>query len=146
MTFVNLKDSSARSRGRSSRIANLASDPVRLGRALRRVELVFVVAATLWVWLTPQVALAQGPGGTIFGSDDQTVGSGIKAAAKYARVALFFLGLFFFMWAAQRYGSEKPWAKQVGGGIGCWGFAGFAALFYSWSQGDEVDFDSDLGE
>lgn len=143
MTINAIKDRvAARTRG----LAELASDPQRLGRALRRVEPLFVLALMLGVTLAPQVAFAQGPGGTIFGSDDQTVGNGIKAAAKYSRVALFFLGLFFFMWAGKNYGAEKPWAKQVGGGIGCWGFAGFAALFYSFSQGEEVDFDSDLGE
>lgn len=132
---------------RSARsLAELASDPQRLGRAIRRIEPLVILAVMLFVGLAPQVAFAQGPGGTIFGSDDQTVGNGIKAAAKYARVALFFLGLFFFMWAAKNYGAEKAWAKQVGGGVGCWGFAGFAALFYSLSQGEEVDFDSDLGE
>lgn len=143
---IKVKDSVARVRSRFAQVGELASDPERFGRALRRIEPLFVLGAVLLVGLAPQVAHAQGPGGTIFGSDDQTVGNGIKAAAKYARVALFFLGLFFFMWAAQRYGAEKPWAKQVGGGIGSWGFAGFAALFYSWSQGEEVDFDSDLGE
>ena len=118
----------------------------RIASCLRLGETLLVVAALVIVGLLPEVASAQGPGGTIFGSDDQTVGNGIKAAAKYGRVALFFLGLFFFMWAAKNYGAEKNWAKQVGGGVGCWGFAGFAALFYTWSQGEEVDFDSDLGD
>jgi peptidoglycan/LPS O-acetylase OafA/YrhL len=117
----------------------------RIAALMRLAEPTASVVLLLGVVLVPNLALAQGPGGTIFGSDDQTVGAGIKAAAKYARVALFFLGLFFFMWAAKNYGSEKPWGKQIGGGIGCWGFAAFAALFYSWSQGEEVDFDSDLG-
>ena len=146
MRFTVKKKRAVCALSRFPRLGEVASDPVRLGRAIRRIEPFFALAAVICVGLAPQIALAQGPGGTIFGSDDQTVGSGIKAAAKYARVALFFLGLFFFMWAAQRYGSEKPWGKQIGGGIGCWGFAGFAALFYSWSQGEEVDFDSDLGE
>jgi hypothetical protein len=127
------------------RVGETLRDPERLGTALRRAQPILTLLVAL-SFVAPRAVFAQGPGGTIFGSDDQTVGNGIKAAAKYARVALFFLGLFFFMWASQRYGSEKPWAKQVGGGVASWGFAGFAALFYAWSQGEEVEFDSDLGQ
>jgi len=141
MTNLRLKDWVSRPAGY---VADVARDPDRLARALGRIR-PYLSIALIAAIVSPHLAFAQGPGGTIFGSDDQTVGNGIKAAAKYARVALFFLGLFFFMWAAKNYGSEKPWGKQVGGGVGCWAFAGFSALFYSWSQGTEVTFDSDLG-
>ena len=90
-------------------------------------------------------ALAQQPGGDIFGTSDQTVGNGFRAFVKYMRAGLFLLGFVFLGLAAINKGADKPWGGKVAAGLGCWGFAGIGSLLYSFSQGEDVDLDTDLG-
>ncbi|MCC6743371.1 MAG: hypothetical protein IT175_05875 [Acidobacteria bacterium] len=88
---------------------------------------------------------AQQPGGDIFGTSDQTVGNGFRAFVKYMRAGLFLLGFVFLGLAAINKGADKPWGGKVAAGLGCWGFAGIGSLLYSFSQGEDVDLDTDLG-
>ncbi len=90
-------------------------------------------------------AFAQQPGGDIFGTSDQTVGNGFRAFVKYMRAGLFLLGFVFLGLAAINKGADKPWGGKVAAGLGCWGFAGIGSLLYSFSQGEDVDLDTDLG-
>ena len=90
-------------------------------------------------------ALAQQPGGDIFGTSDQTVGNGFKAFVKYFRAFLFLAGIVFIGLAALAKAADKPWGGKLIGGIACWGFAGIGSLLYSFSQGEDVDLDTDLG-
>lgn len=96
--------------------------------------------------LTAVTALAQGPGGgTIFGGNDQTVGNGVREVIKWGRNLLFLLGIGGLMWAAVNYMTEKNWTKQALGGIFCFAFGAVASLAYSFSQGNAVNLDTDLG-
>lgn len=97
--------------------------------------------------LTAVTALAQGPGGgTIFGGNDQTVGNGVREVIKWGRNLLFLLGIGGLMWAAVNYMTEKNWTKQALGGIFCFAFGAVASLAYSFSQGNAVNLDTELGD
>lgn len=97
--------------------------------------------------LTAATALAQGPGGgTIFGGNDQTVGNGVREVIKWGRNLLFLLGIGGLMWAAVNYMTEKNWTKQALGGIFCFAFGAVASLAYSFSQGNAVNLDTELGD
>ena len=90
-------------------------------------------------------ALAQQPGGNIFDTSDQTVGNGFRSFIKYFRAFLFLAGIYFIGAAAISKGADKPWGGKLIGGIACWGFAGIGSLLFSFSQGEDVDLDTDLG-
>jgi hypothetical protein len=90
--------------------------------------------------------MAQGPsGGSIFGGDDQTLGNGVREVIKWGRNLLFLLGIGGLMWAAVNYMTEKNWTKQALGGVFCFAFGAVASLAYSFSQGNAVNLDTDLG-
>jgi hypothetical protein len=90
--------------------------------------------------------MAQGPsGGSIFGGDDQTLGNGVREVIKWGRNLLFLLGIGGLMWAAVNYMAEKNWTKQALGGVFCFAFGAVASLAYSFSQGNAVNLDTDLG-
>lgn len=96
--------------------------------------------------LTALTAVAQGPsGGSIFGGNDQTVGNGVREVIKWGRNLLFLLGIGGLMWAAVNYMTEKNWTKQALGGIFCFAFGAVASLAYSFSQGNAVNLDTELG-
>jgi len=96
--------------------------------------------------LTAVSAMAQGPGGgTIFGGNDQTLGNGVREIIKWGRNLLFLLGIGGLMWAAVNYMTEKNWTKQALGGVFCFAFGSIASLAYSFSQGNAVNLDTDLG-
>ena len=97
------------------------------------------------ITLTAFPALAQNPGGSIFGGNDQTVGNGVREFVKWGRNLLFLLGIVFIIWGIINYAMEKSWMKQLVGGAGCFGFSGIAALAYSFSQGQAVNLDTTLG-
>ena len=91
--------------------------------------------------------LAQGPsGGSIFGGNDQTIGNGVREVIKWGRNLLFLLGIGGLMWAAVNYMTEKNWTKQALGGVFCFAFGAVASLAYSFSQGNAVNLDTDLGQ
>ncbi len=89
--------------------------------------------------------LAQSPGGSIFGGNDQTLGNGVREAIKWGRNLLFLLGIGGLMWAAFNYMTEKNWTKQAVGSVFCFAFGAVASLAYSFSQGNAVDLDTNLG-
>jgi hypothetical protein len=97
------------------------------------------------VMLTALPALAQSPGGSIFGGNDQTLGNGVREAIKWGRNLLFLLGIGGLMWAAFNYMTEKNWTKQGVGSVFCFAFGAVASLAYSFSQGNAVNLDTNLG-
>lgn len=90
--------------------------------------------------------MAQGPsGGSIFGGDDQTLGNGVREVIKWGRNLLFLLGIGGLMWAVVNFMMEKSYTKQALGGCFCLAFGAIASLAYSFSQGNAVNLDTDLG-
>jgi hypothetical protein len=89
-------------------------------------------------------AVAQTPGGNIFGSDQQ-VGNAIREAIKWGRNLLFLMGVVFVGWGVVNFGTDKPSAKQFIAAIGCFAFGGIVALVYSISQGNAVNLDTGFG-
>lgn len=126
----------------------------RLARTSRRLiqasvvihALVPVVTIVCMLVFCAEPALAQTPGGSIFNGNDQTLGNGVREAIKYGRNLLFLLGVAGIMWAAVNYMFEKNWFKQLIGGIACMGFGAIAAIAYSFSQGQAVNLDTNLGQ
>lgn len=132
-------DSQLLAQSRSARIAK------RLFQASAWVHVLtpaLVVVGTLLLLAFP--VLAQSPGGSIFGGNDQTVGNGVREFVKYGRNLLFLLGIGFIIWGIINYAIEKSWVKQLIGGVGCFGFSGVAALAYSFSHGQAVNLDTTL--
>lgn len=109
---------------------------------LRSVEpiLLLIVMATLLA----APALAQ-PGGNIFGGNDQQLGTGVREAIRWGRNLLFLLGVGGIGWATINYMTEKSWGKQAVGGGMAMGLGGIASLIYSFSQGNAVNLNTDLG-
>ena|SRR5437868_4667319 len=97
------------------------------------------------VLLTPLAAHAQTPGGQIFGSSDQTVGNGVRAFTRWFRVFIFFAGVVGLGVCGLLKMIKQPWGGVAIGSAFCFGFAGVAQLVYSWSNGQEVEFNPDLG-
>jgi hypothetical protein len=131
---------------RQSRVARVGDKLIRAALMVKIVEPVAVLAAlVLLVAVGP--ALAQAPsGGSIFGGSDQTVGSGVREAIRWARNILFLLGIGACAWGAVNIFLEKPYARQFIGGGAAMGFGGIASLAYSFAQGQAVDVDTDLGQ
>jgi hypothetical protein len=123
-----------------SRLARFGNRMIQLAVIIRVVEPALLLVATLILMSAP--ALAQTP---IFSGTDQTVGGGLKEFIRYARNALFLLGVGGVGWGAVNYMMEKAWIKQILGGGMCMGFGAIASLVYSFSQGRAVDLDTDLG-
>ena len=126
------------------------SRTARVSRGLIQASVVIHVITPVLVLVT-MLALAtvsvyaQAPGGSIFGGNDQTIGNGVREAIKWGRNLLFLLGVFGVMWAVLNYMMEKNWSKQLIGGIACFCFGGVASLAYSFSQGQAVNLDTNLG-
>jgi hypothetical protein len=144
-----------RSRANTVTIDQDLLDHSRAARASQRLIQASVIADALTpvltiitiFSLTAATALAQGPGGgTIFGGNDQTVGNGVREVIKWGRNLLFLLGIGGLMWAAVNYMTEKNWTKQALGGIFCFAFGAVASLAYSFSQGNAVNLDTELGD
>jgi len=124
--------------------------PARVGRSAMRFTLVvvalmpLVLLGLLFVGAAPAVFAQGAPGGTVFGTSDQTVGNGFRAFCKYFRVIIFFAGFVGFGACGIMKMLKMPWGGVFTGSIICWAFAGLAQLFYSFSQGNEVEINSDL--
>lgn len=126
-----------------SRAARIAKRLFQVSGLIHALTPALVVVGTLLLFAFP--ALAQSPGGSIFGGNDQTVGNGVREFVKWGRNLLFLLGIVFIIWGIVNYAIEKSWMKQLIGGVGCFGFSGVAALAYSFSQGQAVNLDTTLG-
>jgi hypothetical protein len=122
-----------------SRLARTGARVIQLAVIIRAVEPALLLVTTLILMSAP--AFAQ----TIFSSNDQTVGSGVREAIRYGRNLLFLLGVGGVGWGAVNYMMEKAWIKQMIGGGMAMGLGGIASLVYSFSQGNAVDLDTDIG-
>lgn len=128
-----------------SRIARVGEKLIRAAVMVRFVEPVLVLAGIVFV-IAVGPALAQAPGGNIFGGSDQTVGNGVREAIRWARNILFLLGIGACAWGAVNIFLEKPYARQFIGGGAAMGFGGIASLAYSFAQGQAVNVDTDVGQ
>lgn len=128
-----------------SRAARVGVRIINVAQASFAVEPLATLALACLLCLLPTgQALAQTPGGNIFGSDQQ-VGNAIREAIKWGRNLLFLMGVVFVGWGVVNYGTEKPAGKQIIAAIGCFAFGGIVALVYSISQGNAVNFDTGFG-
>ena len=131
----------------ASRVARISERFVQCSMVLRTLEPVVLLVLMAGVTaIGAQPVLAQTPGGGIFGSSDQTVGSGVREAIRWARNILFLLGVGGCAWGAMNVMMEKPYLKQFVGGGACMGFGAIASLAYSFAQGNAVNVDTDLGQ
>jgi hypothetical protein len=130
-----------------SRVARIGQLAIQAAVVIRAIEpvLVIVVTALFMIATAAHPALAQTPGGSIFGGNDQTVGNGVREAIKWGRNLLFLLGVVGVGWGIFNLMTERAWGRQIIGGLLCLGFGGAVSLIYSFSQGNAVNLDTDLG-
>jgi hypothetical protein len=130
-----------------STAARAGQHVIQLAMLVRSIEpaLVLVTALLLTGITLVQPAFAQVQGGTIFGQNDQAVGNGVREAIRWGRNLLFLLGVVGVSWGAMNIWLEKGWGKQMLGGGLCMGIGGILSLIYSFSQGNAVNLDTDLG-
>jgi hypothetical protein len=127
-------------RSRLARVGNLL---IQFAVIIRAAEPALLLVSTLVLASVP--ALAQQPGGDILGQNDQSLGNGLREIIRYARNALFLIGVGGVGWGAVNYMMEKAYMKQIIGGGMSMGFGGIASLVYSFSHGNAVDLNTDLG-
>jgi hypothetical protein len=132
--------------GQSS-LARAGKRAVELAALIRAIEpaLALIVTVFLMGLTFVQPAFAQTPGGNVFGGNDQTLGNGVREAIKWGRNLLFLLGIIGIGWGTFNLMTEKAWGRQMIGGLLCLGFGGVVSLVYSFSQGNAVNLDTDLG-
>jgi hypothetical protein len=130
-----------------STAARVGHRVIQLAVLIRSIEpALALIAVLLLMGITlAQPAFAQVQGGTIFGQNDQAVGSGVREAIRWGRNLLFLLGVVGVSWGAMNIWLEKGWGKQMLGGGLCMGIGGVLSLIYSFSQGNAVNLDTDLG-
>jgi Zn-dependent protease with chaperone function len=116
---------------------------IQLAALLRVVEPALLLVAATILMAVP--ALAQQPGGDIFGGNDQVLGNGVREAIRWGRNLLFLLGVGGIAWGTINYMTEKAYLKQMIGGGLAMSLGGIASLIYSFSQGNAVNLDTDLG-
>ena len=128
-----------------SRLARAGEKLIRAAVIIRVVEPVLMLAALMLV-IAAGPAMAQAPGGNIFGGSDQTVGNGVREAIRWARNILFLIGIGAVAWGTVNIFLEKPYARQFIGGGASMAFGGIASLAYSFAKGQAVDVDTDVGQ
>lgn len=128
-----------------SRIARAGEKLIHTAVIIRVVEPVLMLSALMLV-IAVGPALAQAPGGNIFGGSDQTVGNGVREAIRWARNILFLLGIGAVAWGTVNIFLEKPYARQFIGGGASMAFGGIASLAYNFAKGQAVDVDTDVGQ
>jgi len=69
----------------------------------------------------------------------------VRQAIRWGRNLLFLLGVGGVGWGAANIMMEKAWGRQMLGGGICMGIGGILSLVHSFSQGNEVNLDTDLG-
>jgi hypothetical protein len=116
---------------------------IQLAVIVRTIEPVLVLVAAVLLMTVP--GFAQQPGGSFFGQNDQATGNGVREAIRWGRNLLFLLGVVGVSWGAMNIWLEKGWGRQMLGGGLCMGIGGILALIYSFSQGNAVNLDTDLG-
>jgi len=128
--------------------ARIGQRAIQAAVIIRAIEPVLVISLTALVMIITSAhpALAQTPGGNIFGGNDQTLGNGVREAIKWGRNLLFLLGVVGVGWGIFNLMTERAWGRQITGGLLCLGFGGAVSLIYSFSQGNAVNLDTDLGD
>jgi hypothetical protein len=126
-----------------SRLARAGRLLVHLAAFIRAIEPALALVVALLIVACP--ALAQTPGGNLFGGNDQQLGSGVREAIRWGRNLLFLLGVGGVGWGAANIMMEKAWGRQMLGGGICMGIGGILSLVYSFSQGNAVNLNTDLG-
>jgi hypothetical protein len=126
-----------------SAAARVGQRVVQLAVILRTIEPLLVLVAVVFLMTIP--GFAQQPGGSFFGQNDQATGSGVREAIRWGRNLLFLLGVAGVGWGAVNYMTEKSWGRQMLGGGIAMGIGGILSLIYSFSQGNAVNLDTDLG-
>jgi hypothetical protein len=115
---------------------------VKGGLAANALMPLLIFALILFV---PHVQVfAQTPGGQLFGSDATTVGNGIRSFTRWFRVFIFFAGVVGLGVCGLLKMIKQPWGGVAVGSAFCFGFAGVAQLVYSWSNGQDVEFNPEL--
>ena len=127
----------------SSATARAGRSLIRLAVIIRAAEPVLALVGALLIVTVP--ALAQTPGGNLFGGNDQQLGSGVREAIRWGRNLLFLLGVAGVGWGAANIMMEKAWGRQMLGGGICMGIGGILSLVHSFSQGNAVNLETDLG-
>ena len=130
-----------------SRAARYGSRAIRAAYVFKVLEPALAVCAVvgLVALAAAHPALAQTPGGGIFGGSDQQVGNSVRELIKWGRNLLFLMGVIGVGWGIMNFMLEKSWAKQVIGAMGCFAFGGIVQLVYSFSQGNSVNLDTSFG-
>jgi hypothetical protein len=84
----------------NSRLARIGQRAIHLAVIIRAIEPLLIIGATafLMMVMTTHPALAQTPGGSIFGGNDQSLGNGVREAIKWGRNLLFLLGVVGVGW------------------------------------------------
>jgi len=124
-------------------LARAGRSLIHLAVFVRAVEPVLALVAAVLLVTVP--ALAQTPGGDIFGGNDQQLGSGVREVIRWGRNLLFLLGVGGVGWGAANIMMEKAWGRQMLGGGICMSIGGILSLIHSFSQGNAVNLDTDLG-
>jgi hypothetical protein len=115
---------------------------IQLALIVRTIEPLLMLVAAALLMTVPGFAQ---PGGSFFGQNDQATGNGVREAIRWGRNLLFLLGVVGVSWGAMNIWLEKGWGRQMLGGALCMGIGGVLALIYSFSQGNAVNLDTDLG-
>ncbi len=127
-------------RSASARVGDRA---IQLAEIIRAVEPVLALVVAVVFLAVP--GFAQQPGGNFFGQNDQATGAGVREAIRWGRNLLFLLGVAGIGWGSINYMTEKSWGRQMLGGGLAMGIGGILSLIYSFSQGNAVNLDTDLG-
>jgi len=115
---------------------------IQLAVIVRTIEPLLMLVAAALLMTVPGFAQ---PGGSFFGQNDQATGNGVREAIRWGRNLLFLLGVVGIGWGAMNIWLEKGWGRQMLGGGLCMGIGGILSLIYSFSQGNAVNLDTDLG-
>jgi hypothetical protein len=126
-----------------SRVARAGRSFVQLAVLIGAIEPVLILFALVLLMTVP--TFAQTPGGNLFGGNDQQLGSGVREAIRWGRNLLFLLGVGGVGWGSANIMMEKAWGRQMLGGGICMSLGGILSLIYSFSQGNAVNLDTDLG-
>ena len=126
-----------------SRVARAGRSFVQLAVLIGAIEPVLILVAAVLLMTVP--TFAQTPGGNLFGGNDQQLGGSVREAIRWGRNLLFLLGVGGVGWGAANIMMEKSWGRQMLGGGVCMGIGGILSLIHSFSQGNAVNLDTDLG-
>jgi hypothetical protein len=119
--------------------ARAGNRAIQLAVIIRVVEPALALVVAVLLMTIP--ASAQG----IFDGNDQVLGNGVREAIRWGRNLLFLMGVGGVGWGTLNYMTEKAYLKQMIGGGLAMSLGGIASLIYSFSQGNAVNLDTDLG-